>query len=370
MTEGESIVRQRRLTAADLRFTPPQFAKGQLLRMLAELYGESGSLEALEGERDQNHRLTTPNGRRFVVKVSGALEDPGVVDFQIKALLHLERTSPDLPVPRLHRTLAGTPSGEIVDERDVAHVVRVLSYLPGVPFQNGRAPSRRALREIGAFLARLCQAFSSFNHPSSRHFMPWDITNGLVLNEGLWHDAQADILELAGPLRRHFQEDVLPKLGGLRAQVIHNDGHYDNFLRPDDESDRVAGLIDFGDMIHAPLVCEVAVSASSFLEGRDDPVEDVACLVQGFHEELPLAEDEVEILYDLMLLRTVLSVLLVDFMLRTSDEPSVYLTGLRPEIFDGLRQMLSIGERSFTDRFRAACHRPPSTTRASPGVRT
>jgi Ser/Thr protein kinase RdoA (MazF antagonist) len=360
MIEGESIVRQRRLTAADLRFTPPRFAKTQLLRMLAEQYGESGSLEALEGERDQNHRLTTPDGRQFVVKVSGALEDPGVVDFQIKALLHLERVRPDLPVPRLLRTLAGAPSGEIADEGGGPHAVRVLSYVSGVPFQSGRGPSRRALREIGGFLGQLCQAFSSFGHPSSRHFMPWDITNGLVLNEGLWHDAEADIVELAGPLRRHFQEDVMPKLGGLRAQVIHNDGHYDNFLRPDDQADRVAGLIDFGDMIHAPLICELAVSASSFLEGRDEPVEDVACLVQGFHEALPLAEDEVEILYDLMLLRMVLSVLLVDFMLRMSDEPSVYLTGLRPEIFDGLRKMLSIGERSFTDRFRAVCQEPPS----------
>jgi Ser/Thr protein kinase RdoA (MazF antagonist) len=338
--------------------------------MLAEQYGESGSLEALEGERDQNHRLTTPDGRQFVVKVSGALEDPGVVDFQIKALLHLEQVRPDLPVPRLHRTLAGAPSCEIVDEGGNSHVVRLLTYVPGVPFQSGRGPSRRALREIGAFQAQLCQALSNFSHPSSKHFMPWDMANGLVLNEGLWHDAQADIVELAGPLRQHFQGEVLPKLSGMRAQVIHNDGHYDNFLRPDDDGDTVAGLIDFGDMIHAPLICELAVSASSFLEGRDDPVEDVACLVQGFHEELPLAEDEVEILYDLMLLRTVLSVLLVDFILRMSDQPTVYLTALRPEIFDSLRKMLSIGEQSFTDRFRAVCHQPPSTTRATPGVRT
>ena len=73
------------LTAADLNFNPPQFPQQTLTDALLHHYGISGSLHALDGERDQNHRVACADGREFVFKVSSPGEASGAVDFQIGA---------------------------------------------------------------------------------------------------------------------------------------------------------------------------------------------------------------------------------------------------------------------------------------------
>jgi Ser/Thr protein kinase RdoA (MazF antagonist) len=40
----------------------------------------------------------------------------------------------------------------------------------------------------------------------------------------------------------------------LRRQVIHSDLHGDNVLTVSDDENRIAGVIDFGDMVRAPLI--------------------------------------------------------------------------------------------------------------------
>ena len=63
---------------------------------------------------------------------------------------------------------------------------------------------------------------------------------------------------LAQAFMTRFTDHVLPRLASLRAQVIHNDYHLYNVLVAPDDQARITGIIDFGDMLHAPLVGEVA----------------------------------------------------------------------------------------------------------------
>ena len=345
----------RPLTPEDLRFNPPCFGAAALLEIAAKQFGVSGTLGALEGERDQNHRLTTDDGRQFVLKVSGALEDPSVVDFQVQALLHLERVDPRLPVPRIQPTLDGAPSGEMRGDDGARHIVRLLSYLPGLPFEQGPAPSPRGLRSIGAFLARLCVALGSFSHPASRHFMPWDASNGLVSNASLWRTAGGDVRDLAAGFETHARQHVLPALADLRAQVIHNDGHAGNLLRPDETSEKIVGLIDFGDMVHGPLVQDLAASMASFVEDRANPIEVVCATTAGFHQVLPLEDSELAVLHDALLLRLVLTALLSDFRIATNPRPPAFLREMRPGIVGALRELIGIDHEAVTERYRAAC---------------
>ena len=57
----------------------------------------------------------------------------------------------------------------------------------------------------------------------------------------------------------------------LPRQVVHNDGHAGNLLRTDESSDRVTGLIDFGDLVHTVTVADVAVSAPASYRTRPIP---------------------------------------------------------------------------------------------------
>lgn len=57
--------------------------------------------------------------------------------------------------------------------------------------------------------------------------------------------------------------DTLPRLRRERHQVIHADAHRGNLLAVSGEPEQVAGIIDFGDMVFAPMVMEVAVGMNT-----------------------------------------------------------------------------------------------------------
>ena len=65
-----------------------------------------------------------------------------------------------------------------------------------------------------------------------------------------------------------FDAQVAPVLGGLRAQVVHNDLGRANVLV--DDRGAVSGIIDFGDMTHTALVCDLAVAIGDVVNGRAD----------------------------------------------------------------------------------------------------
>src|SRR5689334_8531900 len=92
---------------AALSTAAPHLAPEEVRALLRRLYGMDGSIQSLAGERDQNCRVETADGRRYVLKISNASEPVDVVDFQIAALDHIARASPEQPVPRVVRTLEG-----------------------------------------------------------------------------------------------------------------------------------------------------------------------------------------------------------------------------------------------------------------------
>ena len=72
-----------------------------------------------------------------------------------------------------------------------------------------------------------------------------------------------------GTLRR-WESEVAPAFGSLRAQVVHGDLSLDNTLFGADGS--VSGVIDFGDMTHTALLCDLGVALVSAMAGRADPL--------------------------------------------------------------------------------------------------
>ena len=76
---------------AAISIDAPSFAQSAVAAAVEAQFGLSGDYAALVSERDQNFRLETADDRRFVVKVTSRIEDAASTEFQIGALLHLER---------------------------------------------------------------------------------------------------------------------------------------------------------------------------------------------------------------------------------------------------------------------------------------
>jgi Ser/Thr protein kinase RdoA (MazF antagonist) len=344
------------LTLKDLRFTPPTFPEAQLLNFAEKTYGLTGTLKPLKGERDQNHKLTTADGKDYVLKIAGSDEDPALVDFQVQALLHIEQVAPDLSVPRIIPTLEGCTTAPLVGEDGETHLGRLLSYIPGVPLGDGDVPSLKTLREIGTFQGKLCKAFNSFHHPASKLFMPWDISNGLVLSPSLKKGALGDVEELVVPLLDHFKDEVFPALKLLRQQVIHNDGHQGNLLRSAKGVDDFSGIIDFGDLVYAPLIDDLAVSIDGIMGYCNFPIEAGEAILAGFNEQFPLRREEVKVLFDLCMIRGALTIQLFDFRITNLDVPNELDLKEYPEIINGFKANLNLDKREVTKRWLRSCN--------------
>jgi Ser/Thr protein kinase RdoA (MazF antagonist) len=337
----------------DFRFDPPSFSDAALRDVAGAIFGVRGELWALRGERDQNQLLVTNDGERLVLKVSAASEDPDVVDLQAQTLLHLEQEEPELPVPRLRPTLDGAPWGEVTDREGTTHPVRMLTWLDGITFEEAGPVSREGLLGVGAFQGRLCAALARFEHRAAEHFMPWDISNGLLADDRLWQGLGQQADALAGPVRSHLAEAVMPAMTELRRQVVHNDAHRGNLLRPDTVDEHVVGLIDFGDLVHAPLAADLAICAASFVANGNDPAGAVAAVAEGFHTTMPLVDDEIDVLYDLVLARLVLTLLLFAFQDEHAPEHRLHLAREHPVALRDLELWLNVDSSMATETFRS-----------------
>jgi Ser/Thr protein kinase RdoA (MazF antagonist) len=311
-------------SADGLRFNPPTFEASELVEFLRNQYGVSGEFEALEGERDQNFRVSCADGQRFVLKISGVDEDASVVDFQLRALEHVRSIDPQLPVPRHVAGLDGEFVSRFFDGGDQAYHVRLLTWLEGSRLYDFGAPSRDAIRCLGWLQARLSLALRNFSHPAATHFMPWDAMNGLVVSETLCQDyLPPALIESCDPVLERLRQIALPALLQLPTQVIHNDMHLQNVLVDPARPEEITGIIDFGDIVQRPLVQDLGTSLVMIAESTPDLVSAAIDLLAGFDEVSPLPAEQRELLYDALCARAILSVQLTRFYqlnVRDSDK--------------------------------------------------
>lgn len=341
--------KQRPVAAAALSTAAPDLALDEVGALVRRLYGIDGSLKSLVGERDQNCCLESADGTRYVVKISNPAEPVSVVDFQIAALEHIARVAPDLPAPRVVRTLDGRTRDTVTLPDGARTTVRILTYLDGVQIrETPRTAAQR--RAMGTFLARLNLALGDFTHPSATHTLLWNVSAAHRLSAKLDDIENAPRRALAESFMTRFTDQVLPRLGSVRTQVIHNDYHLYNVLVAPEDHERIVGIIDFGDMLHAPLVGEVATAAAFHMTGSADPFEGPAQFVGAYHATLPLTDIEQEIVADLMATRHLITALISEWRAKRYPENRAYIMRHNPAAWEALSQMADLSRDEARDR--------------------
>lgn len=336
-------------SAAAFSTAVPELPLDEIAELASRLYGITGSIKALAGERDQNACIEAADGTRYVVKISNPSEPVSVVDFQIAALDYIARHSPDQPVPNVVRTLAGHTRDTVTLADGVATTVRMLTYLDGVQIRDTpRTATQR--RAMGTVLASLDLALRGFTHPAATQDLLWNVSAAHQLTDKLDAIVDAPRRALAESFMTRFKDHVLPHLGSVRAQVIHNDYHLYNVLAAPDDHERIVGIIDFGDMLHAPLVGELATAAAFHMAGNTDPFEGPAQLVGAYHATLPLTEIEQEIVADLLATRHLITVLISEWRAVRYPENRAYIMRHNPAAWEALFQMAAISRDEARDR--------------------
>ncbi len=299
----------------------PALATADAELIAARHFGQQGRATPLTSERDQNFLLKTDSAQ-FVLKVSNAAEKPAVTEFQTGAVMHALATDSNLPLAAF---LPATKGGWIqqIDAGGVRLSVRLLECVPGVALKS--VAVRPTLdRELGALLAAVTLALENYDHPAAGHRIFWDLSHFSALDRLLPHITESALHSHLEACLSDYQTQ-LQLLQSLPRQVIYNDLNDSNVLVDPQDPQRITGLIDFGDIVKAPRIFDVAVAASYRLGSGPGKSNGAAQFIAGYETLAPL---------------TALEKSLLPLLIRCRLATTVLVTGWRADQFPNNRNYI------------------------------
>ncbi|MEQ8666840.1 MAG: aminotransferase class III-fold pyridoxal phosphate-dependent enzyme [Rhodospirillales bacterium] len=328
---------------------------------VSALYGIDGTLAKLDGEMDLNFQVQCDDRPAYVLKVMRSGCDEALIDLQCAAIQRLTDRMPDAPLPGIVRTSRGELFTTWPDEHGAKRLVWMISHLGGECYANFHPKTRDLSAGLGRLLGNINSHLADFDHPALEREMKWD------LSRAHWIAGHIDAIDdrqrrsTVERILATYTDQVSPALAALKASPIHNDANDYNVLVDvtADGTAGISGLIDFGDMLRAPRVCEVAIAGAYIVLDQDRPLDMLSALVGGYHESCPLGEDEIAMVYPLVLMRLAVSVVNAAIMKREKpDDP--YVTISEAPAWRFLDGLSGIASSEAEERMRVACGLPVS----------
>ncbi len=332
----------------------PRFEAAEALRLASQIYGLQATASPLPSERDQNFRLDTAGGV-FVLKIANAGESRAMLEAENAALSHVASRG-----GRCARVVGALDGSEIAESG--GHLIRLLTWIPGTPLGSLARHSPSLFEDFGRALGEFDRALSTFDHPALHRRFYWDLAAAFqtireylpAVRDNDWRNAlerEAQALE-----RRHDP-------AALRRSVIHNDANDYNVVAGggDDlytRNQRVAGIIDFGDLVHSFTVADLAVASAYAVLDKPDPIAAAIPIVRGYHSTYPLLEQEISQLMDLVRLRLCLSACIAAHQSAQRPDDD-YLSISQAPIRRTFPRLTRIHPRFAEAVFRDACGLPP-----------
>ena len=279
----------------------PSLTPAEACAAALRLYGLSGTVTPLPSERDQNFCIGAAAGN-FVVKIANSQDAAQLLDLQTQAMRHVATHAQGCRVPRVLKSLGGRDIERVSNPRTgTRHCMRVLGWVEGQVLAGTTGRDDTLYDSIGSGMARLDAALQSFVHPAMHRTLQWDLRHADLAREhiGLLNGAQREQVEAL------FERWQAIDWGQLRSGVIHGDANDHNLLV---EDGRMVGLLDFGDMVHSAVVCDLAIALTYVMLGEREPLRTAARVSRAYHQRYPLSLAEQRVLYPLILSRLATSV--------------------------------------------------------------
>ena len=178
------------------------------------------------------------------------------------------------------------------------HGVRLLRYVPGRLMCH--VPHTPALlTDLGDFLGRVSGALSDFAHPATHRAHLWDLSNLPALEAFLGSIEDMERRTLAESVLARFSKQVVPLLDQLPRAVCQNDANDHNLVVDNATGERIAGLLDFGDMCHTARVFELGICVAYALLDKQDLTAVASNIIRGYTRACPLLKKEACLLHTL-----------------------------------------------------------------------
>ncbi len=279
----------------------PRFTAAEALAVAEREYGIGGPISRLPSERDQNFLIDDPRRGKIVLKIANVHDAPELLQCQNLAMQRVANSPCDCRVQEIVPSRTAEEMTWIRAAAGARHGVRALKWIEGVVLAKATHRSASLLESIGISMAKIDAALEYFTHPAAHRILQWDLRHAGLAR------VHVQLLPRARRARieRAFGEWEQIDWDSLRQSVIHGDANDHNVLI---EGGRMAGLLDFGDMVHSATVCELAIALAYAMLHHDAPFTAAAAVIRGYHRHFPLTNCEQQVLYPLIVARLSASV--------------------------------------------------------------
>jgi 4-aminobutyrate aminotransferase-like enzyme/Ser/Thr protein kinase RdoA (MazF antagonist) len=327
--------------------TTPRFSVAEASRFAQEIFGLTATAFTLPSERDQNFLLQTAAGRKSVLKIAKSDEERAVLELQNAALKHAACRAPSLALPRLIPASCGVDMVTVEGADKQQYLMRLLSWLEGDVFVNTLPHGEALLSSLGAVLAELDLSLEGFSHPAMHRELHWDVKRAdlALAHLSLLPASQQQMV------RRFMAAWDTVAWSALRHSVIHGDANDYNVLV---REGRVVGLLDFGDMVHSAVVCDLAIALSYALLDKPEPLLAAVPIIHAYNARLALCEAEIDALYPLMAARLCMSLCYAAYNAQVKRGDAYQLVTAGPA-WALLQQLAALPEDAARNAFRRAC---------------
>ncbi|MFQ6070379.1 MAG: aminotransferase class III-fold pyridoxal phosphate-dependent enzyme [Candidatus Aminicenantales bacterium] len=342
----------------------PSFSPDEVKKIARAYYELDVSVGELEGYIGQNFYLRDESGLEYVLKIAHPFEPQAVLNLQNRAIDYLSRHHKKIQFPKIFSSLENEEIITITDREGNSFHARLFSYLRGLFLSEITDPSPSLLYNLGRFLGSMDKTLESFSHPAAQRDIPWDLKNTLHSRQRVSFISDPKRRRLVEYFLLQFESMVVPQLPDLRKSIIHNDLNDHNVLVKESPSgeERIAGLIDFGDIIFTSTIFEAAIAMTYVMLGKDEPLAPAAHLLSGYNDEFPLEKAEIELLYYLICGRLCISVTMSAYQKRI-EPAKKYLSVSEEPAWNLLEELLETNPEKGRRAFYKACGLSPPIPR-------
>jgi 4-aminobutyrate aminotransferase-like enzyme/Ser/Thr protein kinase RdoA (MazF antagonist) len=277
-----------------------------ITKLMGIEYGFSTEISRLAGE-NENYLITRDDGTCFVFKLADANTTAGMIELEHLAVERLVDAGLDIRLPRVILTRTGSAQACLMtkDRKEIRG--RLLEFVQGKAWCESLPAGNKQLKDLGSIIAKMDTALSFIVHPGNQRSHLWDLARADQ------HRTQIPLID--SPEKRQILEWVFhlyaaiarPLLESLPRSLIHGDINDDNVLVTDGH---ISGILDFGDCLKNPVICDLAIALAYHTLDEDKPLEAAATIIGAYHKVRPLSMDEMMAIFPLMCTRLAVSVII------------------------------------------------------------
>lgn len=335
-----------------------KFATNFIQKIVKEKYGFECGVKPLAGDVDFNFLLELKDNSKYLLKISKPEVTEEEIQFQIALLNFLKEKNLSFEVPLVISTVNNQYSFSI-QLNEVNYAVRLHSWVEGRMLSELNPRTTKIFHSWGEKCGELSDVLQGFDHSGAHRFDKWNPIESLYSKRYLKYIKNPDHVKIAEYFWDLFEELALPFLPKLRRSVNYSDAHENNLVIDHDPMNhQITGVIDFGDAIYAPTICELAIACAYAGMYVPDPVTAMCEIVKGYNAMFEVEEIELEALFPLICGRLMITVANAAHNLFIMPDSEYHQISAKPA-WALLKKLKEVAPQFAHFSFRSACNKMP-----------